>query len=120
MSQKLAGLLHALQRYRVGDQQHVGNRIAGIDLGHQLGHDLRRPVTHPFNFETRIGGLETINGRLRVLVRLAGIKHQIGGIGGCGDEAERYDGGESGEQRFHGSSPCCSVGPLKHDCITCM
>ncbi|MNH94436.1 hypothetical protein D3C73_470560 [compost metagenome] len=104
VGQELAGGLHALKRHRVGDQQNVGDRVAGGDLGVELRHDLRSSVTHPLDIDARIGGLEAVNGCLRIGIRLAGIDHQVGSVDNAG-ETERDKRRERGKELFHGRVP---------------
>ncbi|MCY1238303.1 hypothetical protein D9M72_510320 [compost metagenome] len=94
----MSGFLQPLHRHGVSDQEHVGDRIAGLDLGHQLGHDLGRALAHPFDLDTGIGRLERIDGRLRILVRLASIEHQIIGVGRGRKQARDESAGNGGNK----------------------
>ena len=77
MGHQPALLLQPFHRHRVGDQQQIGLRVAGGDLGPQLRHYLGRAVADPLDVDVRVERLERVDRLLGVLVRLAGVEHQL-------------------------------------------
>ncbi len=66
-----------LHGHHIGDQKHVGLRLAGLDLGMQLGQDLRRAVAHPIDLDAGILRHEGVDGLLGIGIRPVSYTHLL-------------------------------------------
>jgi hypothetical protein len=94
--------LHRFHGHGVGDQQHVRLGLAGLDLGQEAGHDLRRAVAHELDGDVRVRRHERVDGLLRVLVGLAGVERERHVLRGGGQREEHEREGDG--QAVHGRS----------------
>jgi hypothetical protein len=105
--QKAVLLLQTLHGDAVGDEQHVGLGLPGLELGAELGKDLRGAVANEGDVDARVLRLEGIERLLGVGVGLTGIKDEVAGQPLRLSEGG-HEGGEHGKKNplhGHGAVP---------------
>jgi len=86
IGQQAVFALEQFHAHRIGDEQHVGLRAAGGELGRELGQNVAGAGAVDADIGARIGLLEGLDGLCRVSLRLRRVKRQRIGAGGARKE----------------------------------
>ena len=109
IGQQAALRLKALHHHGIGDQQDIGLRASGGELGLEPRHDLRGAVADPVDLDIGMKGGEGIDGALRIRVGLRGVKDEPArDVLRLREGRQKHQGGDKRREgrAFHSDSFC--------------